>query len=378
VPSGFGLPYWLADKYRPPGASSACDWAAEPGWHDGGPVPFDNRDHDSPPRVPARPKPGNEAGRPDGPLSTIARLADAAGVPALTGQRRRRELIGRVQAPVIESQYRIVVMSLKGGVGKTTVTVGLGSTLASLRPERVIAVDANPDRGTLGDKVALETAATVRDLLSERDQIRGYADMRAFTSQTPAGLEILTSDQDPAVSVAFGALDYAMVSQTLAGFYAICLTDCGTGLLHSAMAEVLRRADQIVLASTPAIDSARSADATLDWLAAHGHRDLARNAVLVLSATRPRSRSTVSLNLLQEHFAGRCRAVTRIPFDVRLDEGAEVELDRLGRKTADAFLGLAAVIAAGFRGPAGRAGPTGSATGAAPRQAWPRRRAGTW
>ena len=60
------------------------------------------------------------------------------------------------------------MLSLKGGVGKTTATVGLGATLASMRGDRVIAVDANPDRGTLSDKVRLETAATVRDLLNER------------------------------------------------------------------------------------------------------------------------------------------------------------------------------------------------------------------
>jgi len=42
-----------------------------------------------------------------------------------------------------------VVMSRKGGVGKTTMTLALGSTFASLRGDRVIAVDANPDAGNL-------------------------------------------------------------------------------------------------------------------------------------------------------------------------------------------------------------------------------------
>jgi MinD-like ATPase involved in chromosome partitioning or flagellar assembly len=292
-------------------------------------------------------------------------------VPARAGRRRRPDLISRVQAPVPSGQHSVVVLSLKGGVGKTTVTAGLGSTLASVRGERIIAVDANPDRGTLSDKVTLETAATIRDLLTERDQILSYADMRAFTSRAASGLEILASDQDPALSEAFGAEDYASVRRILADFYSICLTDCGTGLLHSAMAEVLRHADQIVLASTPAVDSARSADATLDWLTARGYGDLARHAVLVLSAVRPRSRSTVSLDLLDEHFSARCRAVARLPFDVRLDEGAEVELDQLSRKTADAFLELAALVADGF----GAAGP---ATGAGLRQAWPRTHAGAW
>jgi len=36
---------------------------------------------------------------------------------------------------------------VEGGVGKTTVTATLGATFASLRGDRVVAVDANPDRG---------------------------------------------------------------------------------------------------------------------------------------------------------------------------------------------------------------------------------------
>jgi Mrp family chromosome partitioning ATPase len=168
-------------------------------------------------------------------------------VPASAAELRRRDMINRVRTPVAGGHHRVAVLSLKGGVGKTTTTVGLGSTLASLRGDRVIAVDANPDRGTLSDKVRLETAATVRDLLNERGQISRYADVRAFTSQAPSRLEMLASDRDPTVSVAFSDQDYSLVAQVLEHYYSICITDCGTGLLHSAMAAVLRLADQIVL-----------------------------------------------------------------------------------------------------------------------------------
>jgi MinD-like ATPase involved in chromosome partitioning or flagellar assembly len=233
-------------------------------------------------------------------------------------------------------------------VGKTTTTVGLGATLASLRGDRVIAVDANPDRGTLSDKVRLETAATVRDLLNERGQIERYADVRAFTSQAPSRLEVLGSDRDPTVSVAFSEDDYAEVSRVLEHYYSICLTDCGTGLLHSAMTGVLRLTDQIVLISSPSVDGARSASATLDWLAAHGYNDLVQGAVVVLSMVRPSSRSTVDVDRLEQHFAARCRAVTRIPYDAHLEEGAEVELDQMSRATAEAYLALAAIVGDGL------------------------------
>jgi len=265
--------------------------------------------------------------------------------------RRRRELVNRARTPVATGHHRVAVLSLKGGVGKTTTTVGLGATLAQVRGDRVIAVDANPDRGTLSDKVELETAATVRDLLNERGQIKRYVDIRAFTSQAPSRLEILASDRDPSVSEAFSAKDYAAVSQVLENFYSICITDCGTGLLHSAMSGVLGLADQIVLISSPSVDGARAASATLDWLEAHNYGDLVRAATVVLCSVRPRSKSTVDLDRLEAHFTARCRAVIRVPYDPHLEEGAEIDLERLQEATREAYLKLAASVGDGFAGP---------------------------
>ena len=290
------------------------------------------------------------------PVGGWRRLVYKASVGAIhpgesPAELRRRELMARASTPVAGGHHRVAVMSLKGGVGKTTTTVGLGSTLAALRGDRVIAVDANPDRGTLSDKVRLETRATVRDLVNEREQIQRYADVRGYTSQASSRLEVLASDQDPAVSEAFSEEDYRTVTQVLEHYYSICLTDCGTGLLHSAMAGVLSLADQLVLVSSPSVDGARSASATLDWLQAHGHDELVRGGVVVLSMVRPRSKSSVDLDRLQEHFEHRCRAVVRIPYDAHLEEGAEVELDQLAAATRDGYLQLAATVGDGFARP---------------------------
>ncbi|HEY9525389.1 MAG TPA: MinD/ParA family protein, partial [Thermopolyspora sp.] len=265
--------------------------------------------------------------------------------------RRRRELLSRARTPVAAGHHRVAVLSLKGGVGKTTTTVGLGATLGQIRGDRVIAVDANPDRGTLSDKVVLETSATVRDLLNERKQIQRYVDIRAFTSQAPSRLEILASDRDPSISEAFSASDYQAIAQILENFYSICITDCGTGLLHSAMSGVLGLADQLVLVSSPSVDGARAASATLDWLEAHRYGDLVEAVSVVLCSVRPRSKSNVDLDRLEAHFVARCRAVIRVPYDPHLEEGAEIELERLQPATRDAYLQLAAAVGDGFAGP---------------------------
>ncbi|WP_326826495.1 MinD/ParA family ATP-binding protein [Streptosporangium sp. NBC_01756] len=258
----------------------------------------------------------------------------------------RRTLMAQAQTPVASGHHRIAVMSLKGGVGKTTTTVALGNTLASLRGDRVIAIDANPDRGTLGIKVKSETAATIRTLLAEAPHIVRYADARAFTSQSSARLEVLASDTDPAVSEAFNAEDYRTVAGLIERYYSICITDCGTGLLHGAMGATLELADQIVLVTLVAVDGASSASATLDWLTAHGYADLVKNAIVVLNAVE--AKSDVDVELLERHFNSRCRAVIRVPYDPHLKEGAEVDLVRLQSTTRGAYLRLAAAAGQAF------------------------------
>lgn len=262
--------------------------------------------------------------------------------------RRRQALTAEIQRP-LRGCHRIAVLSLKGGVGKTTITATLGATLASLRGDRVIAVDANPDRGTLSEKVPLETPATVRHLLRDAQGVKAYSDVRAYTSQGPSRLEVLASESDPAVSEAFSSDDYNRTLEVLERFYSLVLTDCGTGLMHSAMAAVLSKADALVVVSSGSVDGARSASATLDWLDAHGHQDMVRNSIAVINAVRPRS-GKVDMKKVVDHFSRRCRAVLEVPFDPHLEEGAEISLDRLKPETRAALLELAAEVAAGFPG----------------------------
>ncbi|WP_168214773.1 MinD/ParA family ATP-binding protein [Mycolicibacterium sp. ELW1] len=264
------------------------------------------------------------------------------------GQRaaHHTNLVAQVNRP-LQGCYKIALLSLKGGVGKTTITATLGGTFATIRGDRVIAVDANPDRGTLSQKVPLETPATVRHLLRDAEKIERYSDVRGYTSQGPSRLEVLASESDPAVSEAFSATDYDKALAVLERFYSLVLTDCGTGLLHSAMTSVLSQADALVVVSSGSVDGARSASATLDWLDAHGHQDLVRRSVCVINAVRPRS-GKVDMQKVVDHFSRRCRAVCVVPFDPHLEEGAEIDLERLKPKTREALVQLAAVVADGF------------------------------
>lgn len=255
-------------------------------------------------------------------------------------RQRKLELI---RTPVL-SCYRIAVISLKGGVGKTTTTTALGSTLATERQDKILAIDANPDAGTLGRRVRRETGATIRDLVQAIPYINSYMDIRRFTSQAPSGLEIIANDVDPAVSTAFNDEDYRRAIDVLGKQYPIILTDSGTGLLYSAMRGVLDLADQLIIISTPSVDGASSASTTLDWLSAHGYADLVARSITVISGVRETGKM-VKVDDIVSHFETRCRGVVVVPFDEHLSAGAEVDLDMMRPKVREAYFNLSAMVA---------------------------------
>lgn len=257
-----------------------------------------------------------------------------------------RALIGRVKAPV-EGCRRIAVVSRKGGTGKTTTTLMLGHTLATHRGDRVIALDGNPDAGTLGYRVRRDSPATIMDLLAHRDRIERYADIRAYTTQTPTRLEVVAADNDPRITQALVEQDFYTAVDLLERHYNIVCLDTGTGVLDSANKGILHLADQVIVVTEPALDAARAASATLDWFAKNGYEHLCGDgAIAVINAVQPRSE--VDLDAIAEHFTDRCRAVVRVPWDRHLDAGGESDMARLQPATARAYLELTAAVADGF------------------------------
>ncbi|TCC50509.1 hypothetical protein E0H73_41320 [Kribbella pittospori] len=265
--------------------------------------------------------------------------------PSLAEQ-RELERIDRVRT-ALRGPRRVVTLSRKGGAGKTTTTLMLGHTLAMHRGDRVVALDANPDAGSLIYRVRRESPATVTNLLGERDLITKYADLREYTSQAPSRLEVIASDDDPTISQALGDRDYRAVLDLLTQHYNLILVDTGTGILDGAIQGILREADQIVVVMPPALDGARVAAGTLDWLDQHGHADLVSSAVAVINTTRGKPR-WLQLDEIENHFNSRCAGTVRIPWDPALDSGAAVGLDDLRSATRDAYLELAELVAGGF------------------------------
>ncbi|MFJ6679679.1 MinD/ParA family protein [Microbacterium sp. NPDC091382] len=272
-------------------------------------------------------------------------LADSARV------RARKELSRRISAPLTGGAKFVPVLSRKGGVGKTSVTTLLGMALADAREDRVIAVDANPDRGTLAERIERSSGKTVRDLVRSRSEVTGFNDLSAIVARDETRLDILASDADPHLSEAFSDRDYHDVAAIAAHYYSIVLTDSGTGIVHSVMDATLELADQLLIVAGRSVDEAKLASETLSWLESNGYAELARTAVVVLNTSRPGA-SLVRPSELEAHFRTRVRAVVTIPYDAHIATGGPISFRGLSASTRLAARELAAVVVEGLR-PAG-------------------------
>lgn len=244
--------------------------------------------------------------------------------------------------------YQIGVFGLKGGAGKTTVTVALGSTMAKIRGDRVLAIDADPDGGNLADRAHRQSAATVRDLLA-RDDITRYNEIRGFTSMNASNLEVLASPDYSSAQREFSDEDWLDTTSVVSRFYNLVIADNGSGLFQAAARGVLASVSGLVLVASASIDGARQAAVTMDWLRHNGYEELLGRACLVINhvaSNKPQVDVDDLAQQFQRHLpAGR---VIVLPWDKHVASGGAIHLDRLSRTFQRRIAELAAALSDDF------------------------------
>lgn len=259
----------------------------------------------------------------------------------------RKDLIARIATPFNGDTRYVPVLTRKGGVGKTTTTTLLGMALAQHREDRVIAIDANPDRGTLAERIPRETKNTIRTVVQKAPSIGSFTDFTEFVSRDETRLHVLASDPDPTLAEAFDEYDYNIVADVASRYYSLILTDCGTGIVHTVMKPILSRANSMVIVSGGSIDEARLASETLSWLESNGYADVVRNSVVALN-TATQGTMLVKLDEIENHFRSRVRDVVRIPYDAHIAAGSVITWSKLNKITRDAAELLAALVVEGI------------------------------
>ena len=232
--------------------------------------------------------------------------------------------------PALTRSNTIAVVSAKGGVGKTTVTFLLGNLLASRLKVRAIAVDANPDFGTLAAFApdAVRSDNSLVDLLAAMPRVTCAAEVWPFVSRLPTGLHLLGAPANAELMEGITPHQYGELLAFLGQYYEIVLLDLGTGITDPFTQLAVHRADRVAIVTTPEWITAITVSRALR------HLDLA-SATLVVNQTQ--SSPAVDTGAIAHHFAGKGTARRfMIPYDEQLrtmlDTGT-FTLDALSRAT---------------------------------------------
>lgn len=250
----------------------------------------------------------------------------------------------------LTTPYQIAVLSVKGGVGRTTTAATLGSVFAKLRPDRVAAIDANPDFGDLATRTARHPyGLTLRDLAQSTQSLDSFSAVHAYTSVNTADLAVIASPWSTDASQALTGEEYGTGVEILRRHYNLLVVDCGTGVLDSATYTVLRTSDAVVVVTPATVGGVTGAVATLNWLSSHGFDHLIATSVVAIVQQHP-IKPTVEVSAIEKLFATAQRPTCQIPFDPHLAEGGEIDLRLLDKETRLAFEELAAGLADDFPG----------------------------
>ena len=237
-------------------------------------------------------------------------VARRPGVGVRTRERWRQgsyehRLDRAIQAPQLRRCATIAVMSPKGGVGKTTVVALLGTLLALLRRDRIVAVDTNPDFGSLGRSLTPAHDVFVDDLLSALDGSElTVTALDARLGRAVHGLMVLPAPTEPARMARLDEAAYTRVVRRLQGMVGMVLLDCGTGLHDPAARAALHTADQVLLVtdsdpSTASLVADAAAllgrDSVPTWLVVNKMTAASRLELSSLEACVPYARGLLTL-----------------------------------------------------------------------------------
>lgn len=277
------------------------------------------------------PQHGDSAARRTG--RSLRRLTASAGQEVAEQTRLARE----VQQPVTTGRV-IAVTSIRGGVGKSTISALLARTFNHYRHDPVLALEADAALGTLPVRLGAESVrwacADLAHILSPSMQL---TDVTGYLVPVADGGWLLPASQGR-VGAPLDVRTYRTVTLALRRYFAVSVVDCET-LPGEVARTAMDTAHARVVVAPMTAEGVNGTRLVLDWLAQLPHSALA-TTVVALSANSPDT--TLDLKTAAAHLRETGAAVVPLPYDRHLAQGGPIHTGMLSQRSREAAVQLAA------------------------------------
>ncbi|MGW8679883.1 hypothetical protein ACWGNN_02240 [Streptomyces sp. NPDC055817] len=264
---------------------------------------------------------------------SLRRLASSAAQEVSEETRLAREL----QQPVANGRV-VAVTSIRGGVGKTTVSALLARTLNHYRHDPVLALEADAALGTLPVRLGAESVRwSCPDLAQILKPSMQLTDVTGYLVPVTDGGWLLPASQGR-VGAPLDVRTYRTLSLTLRRYFAVTVVDCET-LPGEVARTAMDTAHARVVVAPMTVEGVGGTRVVLDWLAQLPKAALAATVVALTSSAPD---MTLDLKAATAHLRETGVAVVHLPYDRHLAAGGPIRTELLSEATRRAATGLAA------------------------------------
>lgn len=263
----------------------------------------------------------------DSPARRLLRVASRA-LTAQATSRELTELVTAVQLPVTTGR-RIVVTSVRGGVGKSAVAALLASVYAARRADAVLATDADPDGGSLAWRLGVSGHGTLATLAPRLFAARGgdLDGLKQLLPRTGTGLWVLPGGAPGQPRLACD------VTRALSRLFAVCVTDGGRGMDSPVTTQVLSEAHAVVVVASATPEGVRSTYDALAHVASSDRAAALSRVVVAVNRLNSAGRTALRDSAAHEAFARFDIPVVMVPYDRHLAAAAAIRPGWIGEPT---------------------------------------------
>ncbi|MFD3731203.1 hypothetical protein [Streptomyces sp. NPDC058632] len=311
-------------------------------------VPAPARD----PRLPAAPVPESSPTLDPRLLLALGRPLHGDSVTRRTGRALRKltssvaqdvaeqtRIARELQQPVTTGRV-VAVTSIRGGVGKSTVSALLGRTLNHYRHDPVLTLEADAVLGTLPVRMGAEAVRwTCADLAPILQPSMWLTDVTGYLVPVSDGGWLLPASRGQ-VGAPLDMTSYRKVTLALRRYFAVTVVDCETLPGEVARTAMDTAHARVVVAPTTA-EGVGATRQVLDWLARLPHSALATTVVALVSGTPD---TILDDKTAARHLKEAGVTVVTVPYDRHLAGGGPIRTDLLAHDTQQAVLRLAAEV----------------------------------